>query len=73
MLGSSIVPDDALARVFNPFFRVNDDRSRNSGGVGLGLAIARRAIDLHGGRIDAQNARPGLRVVIELPAAAEGA
>jgi two-component system sensor histidine kinase CpxA len=63
------VPDDALTRIFNPFFRVDDDRSRSSGGVGLGLAIARRAIDLHRGRIEAQNARPGLRVVIELPLA----
>jgi signal transduction histidine kinase len=63
------VPDDALARIFNPFFRVDDDRSRTSGGVGLGLAIARRSVDLHRGRIEAQNAGPGLRVVIELPLA----
>jgi signal transduction histidine kinase len=67
------VPDDALTRIFNPFFRVDDDRSRTSGGVGLGLAIARRAIDLHHGRIEAQNAGPGLRVVIELPVASDGA
>jgi signal transduction histidine kinase len=66
------VPDDALARIFNPFFRVDDDRSRISGGVGLGLAIALRAIDLHRGRIEAQNARPGLRVMIELPIENEG-
>ncbi len=65
------VPDDALARIFNPFFRVDDDRSRASGGVGLGLAIARRAVDLHRGRIGAENAGPGLRVVIELPVASE--
>jgi signal transduction histidine kinase len=63
------VPDEALEWIFNPFFRVDDDRSRSSGGVGLGLAIARRAIELHRGRIEAQNAGPGLRVVIELPAA----
>ena len=63
------VPEDALARIFNPFFRVDDDRSRTSGGVGLGLAIARRSIDLHRGRIEAENARPGLRVVIDLPLA----
>jgi signal transduction histidine kinase len=63
------VPDEALERIFNPFFRVDDDRSRSSGGVGLGLAIARRAIELHRGRIGAENARPGLRVVTELPLA----
>ena len=67
------VPDGALTRIFQPFFRVDDDRSRTGGGVGLGLAIARRAVDLHHGRIEAENARPGLRVVIELPTAAEGA
>jgi signal transduction histidine kinase len=67
------VPNEALDRIFNPFFRVDDDRSRASGGVGLGLAIARRAIDIHRGRIGAENAGPGLRVVIELPMATEGA
>jgi two-component system, OmpR family, sensor kinase len=61
------VPDEALGSIFKPFFRVDDDRSRSSGGVGLGLSIARRAIDLHRGRIEAHNACPGLRVVIELP------
>ena len=66
------VPDEALGAIFEPFFRVDNDRSRSSGGVGLGLSIARRAIDLHFGRIEAQNARPGLRVVIELPVAADG-
>jgi two-component system sensor histidine kinase CpxA len=65
------VPEDALGAIFEPFFRVDNDRSRSSGGVGLGLSIARRAIDLHLGRIEAQNARPGLRVVIELPIAAD--
>ena len=61
------VPEEALRAIFEPFFRVDGDRSRTSGGVGLGLAIARRAVDLHRGRIEAENARPGLRVAIELP------
>ena len=59
-------PSRALGRIFDPFFRVDADRSRASGGVGLGLAIARRAVDLHHDWIFAENARPGLRVVIEL-------
>jgi two-component system, OmpR family, sensor histidine kinase CpxA len=66
------VPDDLLGAIFDPFFRVEGHRSRASGGVGLGLAIARRAVLVHGGRISAQNARPGLIVTIELPRA-EGA
>ncbi len=61
------VPDDLLTSIFNPFFRVGDDRSRTSGGVGLGLSIARRAMALHRGRIEATNLRPGLLVTIELP------
>jgi two-component system sensor histidine kinase CpxA len=62
------VPDDLLAAIFEPFFRVEGHRSRVSGGVGLGLSIARRAVDLHQGRIIARNVHPGLEVTIELPA-----
>jgi len=60
------VPDAALPHLFLPFYRVDADRERRTGGVGLGLAIARRAIELHGGHISARNARPGLQVLIEL-------
>jgi two-component system sensor histidine kinase CpxA len=62
------VPAEALEDIFRPFYRVERDRSRDSGGVGLGLAIAQRAIRLHNGRIHAANAFPGLEVVITLPA-----
>jgi two-component system sensor histidine kinase CpxA len=62
------VPDDALEHLFEPFYRVGTDRDRKSGGVGLGLSIARRAVELHHGKLAASNAQPGLQVVIELPA-----
>jgi signal transduction histidine kinase len=61
------VPEDLLGAIFEPFFRVEGHRSRASGGVGLGLAIARRAVSLHRGRIMACNADPGLVITIELP------
>jgi two-component system sensor histidine kinase CpxA len=61
------VPPDALGDIFQPFYRVEKDRDRSSGGIGLGLAITRRAIELHHGRVTAQNANPGLLVEIELP------
>jgi two-component system sensor histidine kinase CpxA len=61
------VPEELLDAIFEPFFRVEGHRSRASGGVGLGLAIARRAVNLHGGTISARNAGPGLAVAITLP------
>jgi two-component system sensor histidine kinase CpxA len=61
------VPEESLTRLFDAFYRVEPDRDRASGGVGLGLAIARRAVELHHGAVTAQNAHPGLRVTIELP------
>ncbi len=64
------VPADALAHIFDPFYRVETDRGRTSGGVGLGLAIAKRAVDLHHGSLRAANVFPGLQVEIELPAPA---
>jgi two-component system sensor histidine kinase CpxA len=63
------VPDEALPKIFQPFFRVDDSRHTATGGVGLGLAIASRAIGLHHGKLWAENAHPGLNVWIELPLA----
>jgi signal transduction histidine kinase len=65
------VPEDALARIFDPFFRVEDARDASSGGYGLGLSIAKRAIQLHHGCIRAENASPGLRVRITIPLAVQ--
>ena len=62
------VPEQALPHLFDPFYRVEPDRNRGSGGVGLGLSIARRAVELHQGTLRASNVAPGLLVEIELPA-----
>ena len=60
-----------LNRVFDPFVRVDAARDRASGGYGLGLAIARRAILLHDGEIDAANhPHGGLEITIRLPLSA---
>jgi len=64
------VPEEALPRLFDAFYRVESDRNRSSGGIGLGLSIARRAIELHKGTIRARNAQPGLEVEMELPVTA---
>ena len=63
------VPDQELAHIFEPFYRVSEARERSSGGVGLGLSIADRTVKLHGGSIRAENFLDGLQVVIELPLA----
>jgi signal transduction histidine kinase len=61
------VPAETLTRIFDPFFRVEEARNSNGGGSGLGLSIAKRAVELHHGSIVAVNALPGLRVEITLP------
>jgi len=64
------VPEEALHKLFRPFYRLDDARNRQTGGVGLGLAITDRTVRLHGGRVKAAN-RPegGLIVEIRLPLA----
>jgi len=61
------VPEEALPRLFDSFYRVEKSRDTSSGGIGLGLSIARRALELHKGGIRARNAQPGLEVEMELP------
>ena len=61
------VTDDALTRIFDPFFRVEEARDAMSGGSGLGLSIAKQAVQVHHGTIVAENALPGLRVQITIP------
>jgi signal transduction histidine kinase len=62
------IPEAELARVLEPFYRLEESRSRETGGVGLGLAIAHSIIQAHGGRLTLTN-RPagGLRASIVLP------
>jgi two-component system sensor histidine kinase CpxA len=63
------VPEKDLELIFEPFYRVDAARDRAGGGEGLGLAIAARAVLLHGGTIEARNPPAGgLAVSIRLPA-----
>jgi signal transduction histidine kinase len=65
------IPEDRLKDVFRPFVRLEESRNRDSGGAGLGLAIARSVTLAHGGAIVLSN-RPagGLRALVRLPKAA---
>jgi two-component system sensor histidine kinase CpxA len=63
------VPQSALPRLFEPFYRVSKARDHKSGGTGLGLSIAQRVTTLYGGSIAARNREGGgLEVEIRLPA-----
>jgi signal transduction histidine kinase len=56
------------AKVFEPFYRLETSRNRNTGGTGLGLTIARSIIQAHGGEITLENQTGGgMRAIIELP------
>ena len=67
--GRGIPPED-LPRVFDRFYRADPSRARATGGAGLGLTIARRLTEAHGGRIEAQSApNRGSRFTLRLPPA----
>jgi two-component system sensor histidine kinase CpxA len=62
------VPPSALGKLFEPFYRLDEARGRQTGGVGLGLAITERAVRFHGGKVSASNrSKSGLMVEIRLP------
>lgn len=61
------VPSDSLEKIYRPFFRVDPSRDASTGGFGMGLSIAQRAVLAHRGAIRAENANPGLRIRISVP------
>jgi two-component system sensor histidine kinase CpxA len=65
------VPEADVPHIFEPFYRVAKARERETGGVGIGLAITEQAVKTHGGRVFAQNTQDhtGLRVTLFLPQA----
>ena len=61
------IPPEHRDRIFDRFYRVDESRSRAIGGAGLGLAIARWAVEASGGRLSLESADGGARFRIELP------
>jgi signal transduction histidine kinase len=61
------IPLDQVEQVFVPFFRLEGSRSRDTGGIGLGLSIARAIARQHGGDIALSQRTPGLRASVILP------
>jgi two-component system sensor histidine kinase CpxA len=63
------IPESALPQLFDPFYRVDSSRTRDTGGVGLGLSIVKTCVESCGGTVACENRRPsGLRVILRLPA-----
>jgi two-component system sensor histidine kinase CpxA len=61
------VPEAELARIFDPFYRVDTSRDRATGGTGLGLAIVKTCVEACGGAVSGRNRQPsGLEVTIRL-------
>lgn len=63
------VPEEHLEKIFDPLFRVESDRSRQTGGTGLGLAIVKTCVEACGGRVSAENVKPaGLVIKLDMKA-----
>jgi two-component system sensor histidine kinase CpxA len=61
------VPPETVARLFDPFFRLEPDRGRSTGGSGLGLAIVKTCVEGCRGRVAARNLQPhGLEIAFTL-------
>ena len=66
--GGTGMPENELEKVFTPFYRIESSRSRESGGTGLGLTIARNICEQHGGTLTLRNhPEGGLEAILKLP------
>ena len=59
------IPDDAISKLFEPFYRVDQSRNRQTGGTGLGLYIVKTILDLHGAKIEIANTIQGVIVSVQ--------
>lgn len=65
------IPQEKLDRIFEQFFRLDSSRATRTGGAGLGLAIAKEIVELHGGTIRADSAEDHITFTLRFPASSE--
>lgn len=58
------IPDEAISKLFEPFYRVDQSRNRQTGGTGLGLYIVKTILDLHGAKVEIANTVQGVIVFV---------
>lgn len=63
----STIPPEKLGRLFEQFFRLDSSRGTNKGGAGLGLAIAKKIVELHGGTIEAKSEDETVEFTVTVP------
>ena len=61
------IPKQQLQMIFEKFYRMDHARSSQTGGAGLGLAIAKQIVEIHGGTIAAENCPEGIKFIVMLP------
>ena len=62
------IPAEHLPRIFDPFYRVDKSRSRETGGYGLGMSICKKIVEAHGGKIEIESTvGEGTTVTLSLP------
>ncbi len=61
------IPKEKLSSIFEKFYRMDEARNSNTGGAGLGLAIAKEIVKRHGGEITAESEKEQVTFVVELP------
>ena len=60
------IPDEAISKLFEPFYRVDQSRNRQTGGTGLGLYIVKTILDLHGAKVEIANTIQGVIVSVSI-------